>query len=68
MTFHRKSSSKCCIKEIILASDLFSVCLRTIDHLILKLWIFSGHTASLKIEILKVQDFGNFELSPMTVS
>ena len=33
-------------------SDLFSVCLRTIDHLI-------------KIEISKVQDFGNFDLSPM---
>ena len=41
-------------------SDLFSVCLRVIDHLILKLWIFSGHTASFKIEILKVQDLGNF--------
>ena len=46
-------------------SNLFSVCLRTIDELILKLWIFSGHTASFKIEILKVMDFGNFELSPM---
>ena len=31
----------------------------------MKLWIFSGHTASFKIEISKVQDFGNFELSPM---
>ena len=46
-------------------SDLFSVCLRTIDHLILKLWIFSGHTASFRIEISKVKGFGNFELSPM---
>ena len=46
-------------------SDLFSGCLRTTDHLILKLWIFSGHTASFKIEISKVQDFGNFELSTM---
>ena len=45
--------------------DLFSICLRAIDHLILKLWVFSGHTASFKIEILKVQDFGDFELSPM---
>ena len=44
-------------------SDLFSVCLRTTDHLNLKLWIFSGLTASFKIEIGKVQDFGNFELS-----
>ena len=31
-------------------SDLFSVCLRTINHLNLKLWIFSGHTASFKME------------------
>ena len=28
-----KSSSKCWIKEIVLASDLFSVCLRTTAHL-----------------------------------
>ena len=41
-------------------SDLFSVYLRTIEHSILKLWIFSGHTVSLKIEISKVQDFWNF--------
>ena len=40
-------------------SDLFSVCVRTIDHLNLKLWIFSGHTASFKIGVSKVQDFGN---------
>ena len=45
-------------------SGLFSVCLRTIDHLILKLWIFSGHTASFKIEISKVQDFGNLNFHP----
>ena len=60
--------SECCVikvRQYISFSDLFSVCLRTIHHLILKLWIFSGHTASFKIEILKVQDFGNFELSPM---
>ena len=46
-------------------SDLFLVCIRTTDYLNLKLWIFSMYTASFKIEILKVQDFGNFELSPM---
>ena len=39
--------------------------MRTIDHLILKLWIFSGHTVGFKIEFSKVQDFENFELSPM---
>ena len=37
-------------------SYLYTVCLKTIDHLNLKLWIFSGHIASFKIEILKVQD------------
>ena len=46
-------------------SYLYTVCLKTIDHLILKLWIFIGHAASFKIEIRKVQDFGNFGLSPM---
>ena len=45
--------------------DLFSVCLRKLNHLNLKLCIFSGHTASFKIGVSKVQDFGNFELSPM---
>ena len=52
---------------MVLASDLFSVCLRTTitDHINLKLWIFIGHTASFKIEIGKVQDLGNYELSPM---
>ena len=46
-------------------SDLFSICLRTFDHLNLKLWIFNGHTANFKNGVSKVQDFGNFELSPM---
>ena len=31
----------------------------------MKLFIFVGIIASLKIRISKVQDFGNFELSPM---
>ena len=44
---------------------MFSVFLRTIDNLNLKLLIFSGHTACFKIGVSKVQDFGNFELSPM---
>ena len=60
MTFHRKSSSKSWIREIMLASDLLWVCLRTIDHLNLKLWIFSGPTASFKIEISKVLEILNF--------
>ena len=47
-------------------SDLYPVCLKTIDPLSFKLRIFSGHIASFKIGTwVKVQDFGNFELSPM---
>ena len=48
-------------------SDLFSVHLRAIDHLNLKLLIFWRHTASFKIWISKVLDFWNFELSPMCI-
>ena len=49
-------------------SDLFSICLKTIDHLNLKLLIFCRHTASFKIQISKVQDLGNFKLSPIFLS
>ena len=45
-------------------TDLFSVGLRTIDHLNLKLRIFSEHIASYKIGVSKVREFGNF-VSPM---
>ena len=43
-----------------------TVYLKTADHLNLKLSIFCRDTASFKIKIFKVQDFGNFELSPMS--
>ena len=46
-------------------SGLFSVYLSTTDDLNLNLLIFSGHTASFKIGVLKVQDLKNFELSSM---
>ena len=46
-------------------SDLYSVCLKTNNHLNLKLRIVSGLTSSLKIGILKVQEFGIFELKSM---
>ena len=46
-------------------SDKFSNYLNTIYHLILKLFIFVGILQVLKFEISKVQDFGNFEISPM---
>ena len=42
-------------------SYLYTVYLKTIDHLNLKLGIFSRHTASFKIGVSKVQDLGNFE-------
>ena len=41
-------------------SDLFSIYLKTVGHLNLKLLIFCRHIASFK-------DCGNFELSPMAV-
>ena len=46
-------------------SDLYSVCLKTFEHLSFKLSIFSGRIGSFKIRVLKVQNFGNFKLSPM---
>ena len=45
--------------------NLSTVCLKTLDHLNLKLRILSEHTASFKIGVSKVQDFGHFELSFM---
>ena len=45
-------------------SELFSVCLKLIDALNLKLLSFCMQTAHFKFRISKVQDFGNFELSP----
>ena len=54
LTFHRK----CWIRQIIIASYLFSVYLKTIGHLNLKLLIFWWY------RIFKVHGFGNFELSP----
>ena len=47
-------------------SDLYSLCLKTIYYLNFKLLIFSGHTECFKIGVWKVQDFGKFELSPMS--
>ena len=62
LTFHRKSASKSWIRRIIIGFLIYiTVCLKTIGRLKFKLWIF----ASFKIWVSKVQDFGNFELSPM---
>ena len=48
--------------------DLFSVHLRAIDHLNLKLLTLCRHSASFKTGISKVQDFLNVELSPKYLS
>ena len=45
--------------------DLFSDYLKMIDRLDLKLLIFIGILQVLRYVFQKVQDFGNFELSPM---
>ena len=66
LTFPRKWASKDWIEVIIIGSfDLFSVHLKAMDHLNLKMLILCRHTASFKIWISKFQDFWNFELSPM---
>ena len=48
-------------------SNILSVHLIVIDHLSLKLLIHCRYAASFKIWISKVQNFGNFELSPMEI-
>ena len=48
--------------------DLFSVCLRTFDHLNLKLLIFSGHEASFKTGVSKVQDLEILNFHPCNFS
>ena len=45
-------------------SDLFSVCLKTNDYISFKLYLV-GILQFFKIRVLKVQDFGNFEHSPI---
>ena len=66
LIFHRKSASKCWIRELIIRySDQFYDKLNTFNHLNLKLLSFVGTLASFKFWISKVQDFGNFEHSPM---
>ena len=67
--FPQTVSLKSWIKEIKIAFLIyFQSGLKTIGHLNLNFWIFSGHIASFKIRVLKFQDFGNFELSPMSLN
>ena len=47
-------------------SDLLSVYLKVVDYLTwIFFFIFWRHTESFKFRFSKVQDFGNFELSPL---
>ena len=46
-------------------SYLVSVYRKTTDHLNFNLLMFYRYTLSFKISISKVQDFSNFELSPV---
>ena len=68
MTFHRVILKMLNKEGYISFSDLFAICLSTTDHINMKLWILSVHTASFKIEISKGQGFGKFELSPMCLT
>ena len=49
-----------CVEAQITTSLIIFKLSKTIDHLYLKLLLFCRYTASLKILISKVQDFGNF--------
>ena len=61
LTFYRKSASKCWIGRIILGFLIYIQSVwKTIAHLNLKLWIFSGHTASFKILNFKSSGFWKF--------
>ena len=46
-------------------TDLFLSVLKAIDHLNMNMLLFCWHTACFKVGISKVQDFENFELTPM---
>ena len=67
LTFHRKSASKCWIRDIIVGFLIYISLSK--DNWPFKFEIVnSGHTASFKIGVWKVQDFGHFELPPMQMS
>ena len=64
LTFHRKSASKYRSRQIVLALRFMSVCLKTDDHLNLKLLIFSRHIASFRPEFLKFRIFEILNFHP----
>ena len=69
LTFHRKSASKFWNRQFRIAAIRFiSIILKDNWPFTLEIantTVLYGHTASYKIWISKVQDFENFELSPM---
>ena len=65
LTFRKKFSLKILNYDSNSFFDLFSVHLKTIYHLNLKLLIFVGILQVLRFDIKKFRIFGNFELSPM---
>ena len=58
-----KSASKSWIWQILIVSLVY--CIKTINYFKLEIVDIYRHTAIFKIWFSKVQDFGNFELSPM---
>ena len=60
--FYGKSASKCCIRQILIAPLVYFQFI--LGQFKLK-FLICKHTTSFQIWILKVQDFRNFELSPM---
>ena len=65
LTFHWKSASKSWNRRIIIG---FLIYIQSVWRQHLNFWILSVHTASFKISVSKVQDFGNFVLSLMPVA
>ena len=65
LTFHRKSASKCWIREIIIIFLLIIWFSKLNASLNFKRFVFVGILQVLKLWISKVQDFGSFQLSPM---
>ena len=65
LTFYRKSASKCWIRQTLQLLWLVSRWSKYNQSFKLEIIHFCRHPASFKIWISKVQDFRNFELSPL---
>ena len=67
VSLHRKSASKCWIRQIIISCLFYFSPSKDNWPFNLKLFMICWHTTIFKIWISKVQDFGNFEFSPMSL-